>query len=70
MIYLDMSELIKLSFEAHYDFIVRLAVRFAEVAEDVEETEESIDTEEEEDWVAIIVWHCTSDQRRNQGRES
>lgn len=59
------DNIIKSSFEALDDFVVRFAVGFPRVAGDVEETNESIEAEEEKDRVTVVVVHCTSDQRRD-----
>ena len=51
---------LKLSSEAFDDFVVGLAVGFAQVAEDMEETNDSIEAEEKEDRVTVVVGHCTA----------
>lgn len=59
------NNIIKPSFEALDDFVVGFAVGFTKVSEDVEETNESIEAEEEEHRVTVVMGHCSGDQRRD-----
>lgn len=52
-------DLLEGSVEAFDDFVVGLAVGFSDVAVDMDEGEETVEAEEDEDGVRVVVGHHT-----------
>lgn len=58
------------SFEAFDDLVVSFAVGFSGISEDVDEGEETVEAEEDEDGIGVIIGHHAWNDGGNQGRSS